>query len=131
MEILKPLLLLSALTLGACELGLAAITPAPPGTTASLDPDDQSIEITRGVALGIDCRDGGHECESLAVEVDDPGVAEAYVSFDSEIDELEYRYDVYQPRTSLVLVGRAAGETTLRVFASGDSVAYDVTVVEP
>jgi hypothetical protein len=129
---MKHLIAFSALlTLGACDLQLAAMTPAPPGTTASLDSDDQSIELTRGVALGIDCRDGGLECESMAVEIDDPSVASAYLSFDSEIDRFEYSYDPYQPRTSLVLVGRTAGSTALHVFAEGGSVTYEVAVVDP
>lgn len=129
---MKHILFVSALvSLAACDLELAAITPPPPGTTAALDDCEQTIELTRGVALGIDCRDGGLECEAMTAEVDDPTVASAYLSFDSEIDEYEYRYDPYQPRTSLVLVGRAAGVTALHVFAEGGTVTYAVTVVDP
>ena len=127
---MKPFVLFAAiLTLAACDLELAAITPAPPGTTAALDACEQTIELTRGVAVGIDCRDAGVECEAMAVEVDDPAVASAYLSFDSELDE--DAYNRYQPRTSLVLVGRAAGQTFLHVDAAEGSVTYEVTVLEP
>jgi hypothetical protein len=53
------LFVVAILTLSACDLELAAITPEPPGTTAALDDCVQAIELTRGVAVGIDCRDAG------------------------------------------------------------------------
>lgn len=119
-------LALSLFALGACDLHLEAATPPPPGGVASLDNDDRVITLSRGVALGVDCRDGSHLCTGMTLEVDDPAIAEAYVSFDTELD---YTVDGPAARTSLVVVGKSEGTTALHVDADGGGVDYDVKVL--
>lgn len=120
------LVLLSLLALGACDLQLTAATTPPPGGAANLDSDDRVITLSRGVALGVDCRDGNHLCTGMDIEVDDPAIAEAYVSFDTELD---YTIDGPAVRTSLVVVGKSAGTTSLYIDADGGDVSYDVVVL--
>jgi hypothetical protein len=117
--------LLFLFAFGACDLHLEAATTPPPGATGALDNDAQVITLSRGVALGVDCRDGSQLCTGMILETDDPSVAMAYPSFDAELD---YTYDGLQPRTSMVVVGIAEGVTALHVDAEGGSVTYEVRV---
>jgi hypothetical protein len=118
--------LLFVFALGACDLQLVAATAPPPGATAVLDNDDKIISLSRGVALGIDCRDGSQLCTGMVLEVDDPAIAAAYPSFDTELD---FTHHGLAPRTSLVVVGLAEGNTALHVDAEDGSVSYEVRVL--
>lgn len=128
------LLLLSiALTAGCEVLTLSAVTVPPPGKTAHLDDEDDTIDISRGVAIGFDClaNEDGYSgpCREPTVSVDDDTVASIYTSYtDSLAESYNHRHAGARARTMFVVVGLREGKTEVFINTKDGGISLDVNV---
>jgi hypothetical protein len=129
---MKKLLLLAALA--ACNPSLIAQSVAPPGRAARLDEvtgfwgtvKSYRLELSRGVAIAITCTREG-PCEHMTVTSDDPNVAEVRPA---SLGVLEpHGWTNQQTSTALVIIGKAAGATHVRVAAKEGKRDIAVTIV--
>jgi hypothetical protein len=118
----------AALTLGTagCEPTLAALTTPPPGREAELDTDSDAVRLSEGVALAIECREQSGPCTGLAVESDDPAVADARAVYR---DELATSTSGPRSASAFVVVGRRAGQTRVRLSTDDGSRSLEVEVI--
>ncbi|AUX39654.1 uncharacterized protein SOCE26_010490 [Sorangium cellulosum] len=117
----------------ACSPDLGAVTVPPPGAVAELDNDEETVELTRGIALGFECTFQGAPCAAAAAEIDDPNIASvfpAYVDLLSR-DHGNGALPTGKPRAVFVIVGGKAGSTTLQISSDDGDLAFSVTVVDP
>jgi hypothetical protein len=128
------MLILLSLALAGCEtLTLSAITVPPPGKTAHLDDEDDTIDISRGVALGFDClaNEGGYNgpCRAPMVSVTDETIASIYTSY---TDALEESYNDghagARARAAFIVVGLREGKTEVFITTKDGDISLDVTV---
>lgn len=127
------LLLLAIFALGACNPTLTVQSPQPPGRTARVDPVDgfwgtkyYRAELSQGVAVALTCNRGA-PCEHMRVVSDDPAIAEVRPA---SLGVLEHN-GMYGEQTSaaFVIIGKAAGATTVRVLAQQGSRRVTVRVI--
>lgn len=125
-----------ALLAGGCsEVTLSALTVPPPGKTAHLDDEDDTLDLSRGIAIGFECTgsDDGYygPCRDAKVYVDDPEIAAAYTSF---MDTLAESYNTghagARAKTAFVIVGLQPGKTQVTVDTKDGNVTLDVTVTD-
>jgi hypothetical protein len=114
-----------------CSPDLSALTVPPVGAVAELDNEEETIELTRGIALGFECKYQGSPCADASAEVEDPGVASVFPAY---VDLLapattDGRPAGDKPRSVFVLVGNQEGETTLNLSSSDGDVGFTVTIV--
>jgi hypothetical protein len=130
---MKTLLLLALVA--ACNPYLTVQSPQPPGRTARVDPVDgfwgtkyYRAELSRGVAIALTCNRGA-PCERMHVVSDDPAIAEVRPA---SLGVLEHN-GMYGEQTSaaFVIVGKAAGTTTIHVSAAQGSRRVTVRVIPP
>ncbi|MBA3464483.1 MAG: hypothetical protein H0T46_31420 [Deltaproteobacteria bacterium] len=128
------ILLLLSIVLAGCEtLTLSAITVPPPGKTAHLDDEDDTIDISRGVALGFDClaNEDGYNgpCRDPRVSVADDTVAAIYTSYsDALAESYNYGHAGARGRTSFVVVGLREGKTEVFITTKDGGISLDVNV---
>ncbi len=123
-----PLALLALMaSMVGCEIHLSAVTTPPPGKSAEVDDHEESILISKGAALGVECTFQVRECENATAETDDPSIAQVWPA---SVDWLGPDYEQGpQPAAVFVVVGKQVGSTKLRIdTADGDDV-FDVDVV--
>ena len=130
-------LLLAGLT--ACNPSLFQASAPPPARSARLDPVTNfwgvtkryRLELSEGVAVALRCEQGG-PCEHMTVVSDNPAIAEVRLASLSQLQQNPYGGSSYQqqPLAALVVVGKAPGQTKLRVRAKGGSRLVTVTVIE-
>jgi hypothetical protein len=129
---MKRLLGLAAIVLATAGCpSLYAVSSAPPLTSAELDLVDDRIELSKGVALAIDCYDPwwGGPCEELAVTVDDPSIATvARAHLDKYRDRAGFVYDPQSQRSVFVVAGVSPGQTTLRIESDDGDRTLEVWV---
>jgi hypothetical protein len=121
--------------LAACNPTLTVQSPQPPGRTARVDPvagfwgtKYYRAELSQGIAIALTC-DRGAPCEHMHVVSDDPAIAEVRPA---ALGVLEQNAG-YGEQTSaaFVIVGKAAGTTTVRVSAAQGSRRVTVRVIPP
>jgi len=121
---------LAALLIG-CSPDLAAVTVPPPGAVAELDSTEDTIELTRGIALGFECSYQNSPCASATAEVEDPSIAAVFPAY---VDLLHRDHGgtalpTGKPRTVFVLVGNQPGDTTLTISSDDGDVSYAVKIL--
>lgn len=121
------------IALAACNPTLTVQSPQPPGRTARVDPVDgfwgtkyYRAELSQGVAIALTCNRGA-PCEHMRVVSDDPAIAEVRPA---SLGVLEHN-GMYGEQTAaaFVIVGKAAGATTVRVSAEQGSRRVTVRVI--
>lgn len=134
---IAPALALAALSAGCADTIFDAITPAPPSRTAELDGSDR-ITLSRGVALAFECTYGVYEpgdetCGAATIRSRDLSIAGAWLGHAEELYDTPQWADTPsgQLRTRFVVVGFAAGSTTLDVHTERGDRRLDVTVIDP
>lgn len=124
---------LAALLTG-CLPQLSARSAQPPGRTARLDEvtnwigavKGYTLELSQGTAIAVSCHRGG-PCRELGVKSDDPSIAEVRRA---SLGTLERTGIANQATSSaLVVVGKAAGTTTIRVSTRNGGRTIPVTVI--
>jgi hypothetical protein len=129
-------LLALVLFAGCGEVTLSALTAAPPGKVAHLDDDDDTIDLSRGIALGFECNSSEDSyygpCRQATATVDDEGVASVYASYLDSLAE-SYNGGIAGPRsrTAFVVVGLHAGKTDMHISSKDGDVSFEVTVFDP
>ena len=126
-------LILAAASLAACNPTLSAQSAAPPGRAARLDaingfwePKAYRLELSQGVAIAITCNHCG-PCEKVRVTSADPAIASVH---DGSLGRLEQNGLGNQATSSaMVIVGRAAGSTTIHIDTADGSRDILVTIV--
>ena len=122
--------ILAAALIG-CSPDLAALTVPPPGAVAELDNVEESISLTRGIALGFECTYQGRPCEGASAEVEDPAVASVHAAYvDLLSRQTESREAGGAPRSVFVLVGAQPGTTTLTLTSEDGDLRFDVEILE-
>lgn len=121
------------LAVGCGDVYLEALTVPPPGKVATLDADNHTLELSRGIAFAFSCTEtGGYSgpCRDATITSSEPAIATAFASY---LDELDRAYDGGDlgPRSkaAFVVVGMTPGTTDVRVTTEGDDVTVSVTVV--
>lgn len=118
-----------AATLIGCSPELRALTVPPPGAVAELDDMDETVALTRGIALGFECIYQGRPCEGASATVDDPVIASVFPAY---VDLLSRQTEAgtagTTPRAAFVLVGIQAGSTTLKVSSDDGDEAFAVEI---
>ncbi|HTR54357.1 MAG TPA: hypothetical protein VMJ10_26875 [Kofleriaceae bacterium] len=119
--------------LAACDPDLSQLSVAPPGRAARLDEvhhawhaDTYRLEVSHGVALAFDCRDGG-PCEHLHVVSENPAIAEVRPAALAQMQSAGWTRE--QTASAVVVIGRAPGKTRLHLDAAEGHREIDVTVV--
>jgi hypothetical protein len=131
---MKRALVVLAFAAGCGEVRVEAITVPPPGKTAQLDTEDQTLHLSRGVAFAFECTEWDNSydgpCRNARVTATNPDVASAYKSY---VDSLAPTWDGGdvgpRSRAAFVVVGLAVGDAKVRVDTSEDYLTIDVTVV--
>ena len=124
------------LALAGCLPTLDAKTPAPPGRAARLDvidgfwqPSGYQLELSTGVAIAVVCEH--HEpCEHMRVTSDDPSIAEVRRASLGVLERSDWDAGA-RTASALVVVGKAAGATRIRVHADQGDREIAVTVIPP
>jgi len=128
---LAALCLLCSLAALGCEPNLSAVTVAPPTKTAELSNEDETIELSKGIALGFECTFQGAPCKSAKATIAEPEIA---LVFEGYVDLLAPKgpsqYASAMPRSVFVIVGNKPGTTRLDVSTEKGDVSFDVTIVE-
>ncbi len=119
-------LLVSALLVAACSPRLSVITPAPPNRVVHLDEDADRIDVSEGVAVGVECTRQGLPCKELHATMIDPKIARVYPAHMSRLD---WGYHEQGNVSTIALVGLAPGRTTVRVSSEGWTHDYEVDVL--
>lgn len=153
---LAALVLVASLAgLSGCAPTLVAQSAAPPGREARLDPVKgfwgdvkfYRLEISQGVAIAMTCDNSG-PCRGMALTSDDPTVAEVkraslgtlvpsamgpYATGHAiQGQQQMYGYGANQATAAgLVVVGKRAGTTRIRVAVGKETREIRVTVVPP
>jgi hypothetical protein len=122
------------LALAACNPFLAQQSVAPPGRTARLDEvtgfwgtvKSYRLELSRGVAIAINCTRGG-PCEHLHITSDDPSIAEVRPAALGVLERAGLMNQ--QTSSALVVVGKAPGTTRVHIVAEEGRRDIAVTIV--
>jgi len=125
-----------SLAAGCGEVTLAALTAPPPGKIAHLDDEDDTIDLSKGIALGFECTSSEDSyygpCRGATATVDDENVAQVFASY---LDTLAESYDGGpagpRNRTAFVVVGLHGGKTDMHVSSKDGDVTVEVTVFDP
>src|SRR5262249_42773452 len=100
---------------------------------AKLDREGDRVEISRGVALAFECRDGNYApCENASATADDTRIAQILPAHLNDVSE-PWDWGGPNPKTAFVVVGVAAGTTKLRVHygkGTGSDGSLIVTVLD-
>ena len=129
----RAILAVALLATGCSEITLSALTVAPPGKTAHLDDEDDTLDLSRGIAIGFECTgsdDGYHgPCRDTKVYVDNHEIIAAYTSFMDQLDESwNTGHAGARAKTAIVVVGLQPGKTQVTVDTKDGNVTLDVTV---
>jgi hypothetical protein len=132
--------MLCVLLAGCKELDFKALTPAPPGRVATLDGANDTIRISKDVALAIECtgRDSSSNgpCTDVTASVDD---VDTLGLLEVDVDDLAFRTihqgsgwssDAQKPAI-YVVVGKAVGSTLLHFSTNYGSVDFKAEVLPP
>lgn len=118
-----------------CGPTLFAVTPPPPTRTAYLESKlplfskrKHFAHVSTGVALGFQCVNG-RPCRNVRATIDDPSVVKIVPAHLARLEVNPLTMD-HTPATTLVLIGLAPGETTVRLDSSDGSTTLAVTVHE-
>lgn len=104
-------LLVALLAHSACT-HLEPLTVAPAGQHADIDNGNDTIALSRGVAVAFTCVSAwGNRCEGTP-RVDDPNIALVYPA---HLERLEWFPGGKFEPTSFVIVGVSGGRTALRI----------------
>ena len=115
----------AALALAGCETKLSALSAAPPGKVAEVDPFYGTIEISAGVALAFECTYDIQPCQNATAAVVDPDIAEVRPALLEELSP-----DAVTPPTTFLIIGKVPGDTTLRIEGDASDADFSVTVIE-
>ena len=116
----RTLLLASALSAAGCGPFFHAVSTPPPTRTARLDRAADRIEVSPGVALAFECRNGnGEPCQDATAVSQDERVAKVLPAHLNQTSEA-WGWHGPQPRKGFVVYGVAPGTTTLNVTYDGD-----------
>jgi hypothetical protein len=126
---------LAALAAG-CEPTLAALTAPPPTAVAELDWDEETVRVSQGIALAVECTYRGSPCESAKGSSNDEAIVKvlpAYVDLLAPGDGTGYtQRGTPDPRAVFVLVGNAQGTATVTITsADANDAVLAVTVLPP
>lgn len=121
-----PLVLAASALLTACSPELQLVSPAPPTRVVAVSSDAQTVEVSEGVAVAIDCRRQGTPCKEVKATTQNPAVAKVFPAHIAQVNQGWYEQTNV---ASLALVGIRPGQTTLHVVAEGHASEYLVTVV--
>jgi hypothetical protein len=129
------LMVASWMMTGCSPIVFAASSP-PVKTEAELQRpvfENNRIELTRGVALALDCREPwfGQPCDDMKVQTDDPSIATAHIAYlEKYRSDWGYVYEEGRQRSALVLAARAPGRTVLRIHSDDGDAMLEVIVNE-
>ncbi len=129
------ILLACALAAG-CDPTLVALTGPPPTAVAELDADAETVRLSQGIALAVECTYRNSPCEAAQASSDDEAIVKilpAYVDLLAPGDGTAYaQRGTPDPRAVFVLVGNAPGAATVTITsADADDAPLTVTVLPP
>ncbi len=130
------LLISAALSLSVgCNPTLYAVTPAPPSRVAELSSIQPLFsgrkhvaKLSVGVALAFNCVNGS-PCKNVRTTIADPGIVQVIPAHLASLERDPLHQDS-RPPTTLLLVGLAPGETTVRLDSKQGSTTIRVSVLE-
>ena len=125
---MRALLVLASVLVAGCAPTVWLRTPAPPMTRVAFDPEHDRLEITQGVAVGLDVFCPWTACRDVRAVTDSPAVARVYRA---HLGSLQTTWVTTHEKPGLALVGVAPGQTTLRLSDEGRTRTYTVTVLAP
>lgn len=146
MKSLSFAVVVAALVSGCAETTVTFLTQAPPGRTATVDTETETLSISRGLAVAFDCVEWSEgysgPCRDMLVSLDDTAIADhipahldalAGQNVYSQQDGFDDASTVGGPsdRQGGVVLALAEGETTLTVTTAGAPVALTVVVQAP
>ena len=133
--------------LGGCaETTVTFLTQAPPGRTATVDVETETLTLTRGLAVAFECVEWteGYSgpCRDMDVALGDAALVE---HVPAHLDALagqtafsrsagfgdEQTVGGHRDRQGGVLLALAEGETTVAIATAGADVVTTVTVLQP
>lgn len=131
---------------GCAETTVTFLTQAPPGRSAVVDVETETLTVTRGLAVAFECVEWTEAysgpCRDMSVALGDDGVAEhAPAHLDAlsgqTVSSRSRGFDDDQTlggpadRQGGVLLARAEGTTTLTVSTAGADLVTTVVVEQP
>lgn len=119
-----------------CEPTLVSLTVPPPTAVAELDADAETVRVSQGIALAVECTYQNSPCEEAKASSDDEAVVKvlpAYVDLLAPGDGTGYaQRGTPDPRAVFVIVGNAPGSATVTITsADASDEALTVTVLPP
>ncbi|UQA60362.1 hypothetical protein [Polyangium aurulentum] len=125
----------SALAAG-CDPTISALTLPPPTAVAELDATAETVRLSQGIALAVECKYRGSPCESAEASSDDEAIVKvlpAYVDLLAPGDGTGYtQRAASDPRAVFVIVGNGQGAANVTITSEDASDAIlSVTVLPP
>jgi len=103
-----------------CDPSITALNAAPPTAVAELDTIEETVRLSQGLALAVECTYQSLPCEDAKAKSSDESIVRVFPAY---IDLLTPA-DTYQrsvsakPRSAFVLVGGQPGEATVTITTS-------------
>lgn len=126
---------IAALVAGCQPMEFRVVSTPPPGRIGTLD--KHAIQLSKGVALGIECIDpqgsGTHSCGRLRARSQDAAMARAFAA---DTDQLAATWvsgrssAATERRSIFVVAGVAEGHAKIDVETSDGVESFDVVVLE-
>jgi hypothetical protein len=135
-RVFQAAILAASALLAGCDPTLSALTLPPPTGVAELDWQAETVRLSQGIALAVECTYRGSPCESAEASSDDEAIVKvlpAYVDLLAPGDGTgRTQGAATDPRAVFVLVGNAQGTTSVTITSADASDAVlSVTVLPP
>lgn len=114
-----------------CGPWLSSQSEAPPGRTAALDENDghYDLAISQGVAIAVGCEHDG-PCKDVVISTEDETIADVKAGSFSSREKQAYTLHTASP-AGVVIIGKQAGKTRVKVKTAKGSKTIHVTVLAP
>jgi len=101
----------------------------PPDSEASIDNEEETVELTQGSALAIECTiDGMGPCENVEVRTIGSETARVYRVHYGDLQDPQYGLESFSQH-GFVVTGLQTGVTELEVQTSDASRTYELKVL--
>jgi hypothetical protein len=124
---------LSALALAllaGCDPTITPLTASPPLAVATMDSFEETVRLSEGIALAVECRYQGKPCVDAEGSSSDTAIVRVFPAFvDLLAPNEQYQSSIAtEPRSAFVLVGGKAGEATVTITTSSGDGDVELTV---
>lgn len=121
--------LAALLFVAGCDPSITALTNAPPTAVAELDTMADTVRVSQGIALAVECTYQGSPCENAEAVSSDESIVRVFPAFVDLLSPADtYASISAKPRSAFVLVGGKPGDATVTIKTSSGDGDAELTV---